>query len=59
MSIVVVTFQGAPKPTEEAIKREEELDKNIEKKIKGNVVSRDMHIFIQAICSVGLGAHNS
>ena len=49
MSIVVVTFQGAPKPTEEAIKREEELDKNIEKKIKGNVVSRDMHIFIQAI----------
>ena len=55
----MVTFQGAPKPTEEAIKREEELDKNIEKKIKGNVVSRDMHIFIQAICSVGLVALKS
>lgn len=35
MSIVIVTFQGAPKPSEEAIRREEELDKNIERKIKG------------------------
>ncbi|XP_060562902.1 protein phosphatase 1B-like isoform X2 [Ruditapes philippinarum] len=34
MSIVVVTFQGAPKVSEEAIKKEEELDAKIEAKIK-------------------------
>ena len=37
MSIVVVTFQGAPKVSEEAIKKEEELDAKIEAKIKGNI----------------------
>lgn len=35
MSIVIVTFQGAPKPSEEAIKKEAELDARIEAKIKG------------------------
>ncbi|XP_053373764.1 protein phosphatase 1B-like [Mercenaria mercenaria] len=34
MSIVVVTFQGAPKLSDEAIKKEEELDAKIEAKIK-------------------------
>lgn len=33
MSIVVVTFQGAPKMSEEAVKKEEELDAKIEAKI--------------------------
>ena len=35
MSIVIVTFKGAPQVNQEAIKREEELDSRIEAKIKG------------------------
>jgi len=35
MSIEIVTFQGAPKLSEEAIKKEAELDARIEAKIKG------------------------
>lgn len=35
MSIVVVTFQGAPKLSDEAIKKEAELDAKIEAKIIG------------------------
>lgn len=34
MSIVIVTFQGAPKVSDEAVKKEEELDAKIEAKIK-------------------------
>ena len=35
MSIVVVAFEGAPKPTPEAIKQDMDLDEKIETKIKG------------------------
>lgn len=35
MSIVIVTFQGAPKMSDEAIKKEAELDAKIEAKIIG------------------------
>ena len=35
MSIVIVTFRGAPQVNQEAIKQEEELDARIEAKIKG------------------------
>lgn len=36
MSIVLVTFEGAPKVSEDAVKKEKELDEKIELKIKGN-----------------------
>lgn len=36
MSIVIVAFTGAPTVSEEAIKKEQELDNRIEAKIKGN-----------------------
>ncbi|XP_052275154.1 protein phosphatase 1B-like isoform X2 [Dreissena polymorpha] len=39
MSIEIVTFQGAPKPSEEAIKKEAELDARIEAKIKETLES--------------------
>ena len=35
MSIVIVTFKGAPQLNQEAVKKEEELDARIEAKIKG------------------------
>ena len=35
MSIIVVTFPGAPKPTKEDIYRDTELNQAIEKKVKG------------------------
>ena len=34
MSIVIVTFRGAPQVNPEAVKKEEELDAKIEEKIK-------------------------
>ena len=37
MSIVIVTFKGAPQVNQEAMKKEEELDARIEAKIKGNL----------------------
>lgn len=35
MSIIIITFPGAPSPTSDAIAAEEELDKNLRKTIKG------------------------
>jgi hypothetical protein len=35
MSIVLITFPGAPKPSPEAKKKEAELDMYIERTIKG------------------------
>lgn len=35
MSIVIVNFPGAPKVSEEAVKKEQQLDNRIEAKIKG------------------------
>ena len=40
MSIVIVTFRGAPQVNQEAIKQEEELDARIEAKIKGTDVCK-------------------
>lgn len=37
MSIVLVVFPGAPKPTEEAIQADKELNIAIERRIKGSV----------------------
>ena len=37
MSIVIVTFKGAPQVNQDAVKQEEELDARIEAKIKGNL----------------------
>lgn len=35
MSVVVVCLPGAPKISEEAVKKEEELDKYLETRVKG------------------------
>lgn len=35
MSIVIVSFPGCPEVSEEAVKKEAELDERIEAKIKG------------------------
>jgi hypothetical protein len=35
MSIIIVTFPGAPQPPKEDIDRDTELNESIEKKIKG------------------------
>lgn len=35
MSIILIVFPGAPKPTPETIEKEEELERNIRKTIKG------------------------
>ena len=35
MSIVLVAFEGAPKVSEEAVKKDKELDDRIEAKVKG------------------------
>lgn len=37
MSIVLIAFEGAPSVTEEAIKKDRELDEKIEAKVKGKV----------------------
>ena len=39
MSIVIVAFEGAPKISEEAIRKEEELDRKLEDKVKGRCLS--------------------
>lgn len=36
MSIVIITFEGAPKVSEEARKKEANLDARLEAKVKGN-----------------------
>ena len=35
MSIIIITFPGAPKPSKDAIKAEEELENSLRKTIKG------------------------
>lgn len=35
MSIIIIAFPGAPKPTEEAIEADKRLDKEIEKITRG------------------------
>lgn len=35
MSVVLVCFPGAPKVSEEAVKKEEELDKYLENRVEG------------------------
>lgn len=42
MSIVIVTFKGAPQVNQEAIKQEEELDARIEAKIKETLQQKDL-----------------
>lgn len=42
MSIVIVTFRGAPQVNQEAIKQEEELDARIEAKIKETLQQKDL-----------------
>lgn len=37
MSVVVVCFPGAPKVSEEAVKKEEELDKYLETRVEGEL----------------------
>jgi len=43
MSIVIVAFKGAPTVDAEAVKKEEELDKRIEDKIKGSQLFKMSH----------------
>ena len=38
MSIVIIAFEGAPKVSEAAKKKEAELDKTLETKVKGTVI---------------------
>lgn len=45
MSIVLVAFEGAPSVCEEAVQKERELDEKIEQKIKGTVMTNDLHDF--------------
>lgn len=40
MSIVIIAFEGAPKVSEEAMRREEELDRRLEEKINGQYICR-------------------
>ena len=35
MSIVIIAFEGAPKINEEAVRKEEELDRRLEECVKG------------------------
>lgn len=37
MSVVLVCFPGAPKVSEEAVKKEEELDKYLETRVEGEL----------------------
>lgn len=46
MSIVLVVFPGAPKPTNEAMQAEKELNATIEKRIKGDF---SFHFCLQTV----------
>ena len=37
MSIVLIAFEGAPKVSEEYVKKDKELDERIEAKVKGKL----------------------
>ena len=55
MSIVLVTFSGAPKPSPEAQKREAELEMVIERSIKGSLSFSFSHSLFTLCC--GINAH--
>lgn len=38
MSIVIIAFKGAPRVSEEAKRKEQELDKRLETRVKGSEV---------------------
>ena len=43
MSIVLVTFPGAPKPSDEAISKEAELESFLERRITGKMTWRSLY----------------
>ena len=43
MSVVIIAFEGAPKVSEEALKKEALLDARLEAKVKGDVVIKCSH----------------
>lgn len=43
MSVVLVCFPGAPKISEEAVKKEEELDKYLETRVEGQHTREPAH----------------
>ncbi len=47
MSIVIVTFEGAPRVTEEAKQKEAELDSRIEAKVKRKA---QYHVVLFYVC---------
>lgn len=44
MSVVVVCLPGAPKISEEAVKKEEELDKYLETRVEGQHMQNMLHL---------------
>lgn len=53
MSIVIVKFPAAPKPTFESLKREADLDMEIERRIKGSMnFSYYSHILLSFCCCI-------
>lgn len=49
MSVVLVCFPGAPKISEEALKKEEELDKYLETRVEGQHTHKNLHTFTSHI----------
>lgn len=45
MSVVLVCFPGSPKISEEAVKKEEELDKYLENRVEGQHKHVHTHTF--------------
>lgn len=55
MSVVLVCFPGAPKVSEEAVKKEEELDKYLEARVEGEHTvapwwTVDTCVFASSLC---------
>jgi hypothetical protein len=46
MSVVLVCFSNAPKVSEEAVKRDSELDKHLESRVEGKAVSLFLFCFV-------------
>lgn len=44
MSVVLVCFPGAPKISEEAVKKEEELDKYLETRVEGQHTHKSLRV---------------
>ena len=47
MSIIIITFENAPKVSQQALSKEAELDQALEVKTKGIVISLNAHIAIK------------